>query len=352
MKYFLTLLLVLIASFSWATDPVPNEFNGTSLNPIWTEFGTGSLSVANGFLNETPGNAFYGVKQSNISGEFDVEVRMCQPVGDGPSWEILGGQRFVSLYAIINNDNKSFAYQNFYPGDDGNNEIILGAMINGSSIPGMGRATMIPATECVCLRLKRDAANDFYMYMDSGCTGDWVELADVLTSVLRLNSAADVELVLQSWDDRAGQTYRIDYFRIYEEPVPDIKANGQDGTLYITTSESCDVTISLDPGAYIGDMADWFGLMQSSYAPGSWGPLFGFQTPLFSLPTTSLLNIPLPPGWFVFLFNVDDTPDGSFQVRWYDYVIVVVTAAQGAQAEELPDFEALVKEKIRELNGE
>jgi len=348
MKYFLTLLLVLIASFSWATDPVPNEFNGTSLNPIWTEFGTGSLSVANGFLNETPGNAFYGVKQSNISGEFDVEVRMCQPVGDGHSWEILGGQRFVSLYAIINNDNKSFAYQNFYPGDDGNNEIILGAMINGSSIPGMGRATMIPATECVCLRLKRDAANDFYMYMDSGCTGDWVELADILTSVLRLNSAADVELVLQSWDDRAGQTYRIDYFRIYEEPVPDIKANGPDDPLFVTSDESCNISISLDPGSMTVEVAEWWGILLSSY--GTF-PLFGFQAPLFDLPETTLFDIPLPIGWYIFLFNVEDTPDGSFQLGWYDYVIVVVSPAEGAQEKEFPDFDALVQEKIKEYTG-
>jgi len=349
MKYFLTLLLVLIASFSWATDPVPNEFNGTSLNPIWTEFGTGSLSVANGFLNETPGNAFYGVKQSNISGEFDVEVRMCQPVGDGPSWEILGGQRFVSLYAIINNDNKSFAYQNFYPGDDGNNEIILGAMINGSSIPGMGRATMIPATECVCLRLKRDAANDFYMYMDSGCTGDWVELADVLTSVLRLNSAADVELVLQSWDDRAGQTYRIDYFRIYEEPVPDIKANGSDDPLLVTPSESVDISISLDPGDMAGEWADWWCILLSSY--GNF-PLFGFQAPLFELPETSLFSIPWPVGWYIFLFGLDDVPDGAFELDWYDYVIVVSQPA-GAQLENIiPNFDDIITEKLRELIGE
>jgi V8-like Glu-specific endopeptidase len=135
-----------------------------------------------------------------------------------------------------------------------------------------------------------------------------------------------------------------------QEPSVEIKANNQDGIVYLTTSQPCNLTIALDPYDYNGDMADWFGLIQSSFAPGSWLPLFYFQTPLFDLPQTSLFDIPLPQGWYVFLFNVDDTPDGSFQARWYDYVVVIVTSAQEDQAEELPDFESLVNEKLMELN--
>ena len=47
------------------------------------------------------------------------------------------------------------------------------------------------------------------------------------------------------------------YLRVFPaEPVPDIKANASDGPLVITTDQSCDVTISLDPGRLNGQPAN------------------------------------------------------------------------------------------------
>jgi PKD repeat protein len=140
---------------------------------------------------------------------------------------------------------------------------------------------------------------------------------------------------------------KIDYITVTAGPlpVPDIKANGLDGPLFITPSESVDISISLDPGDMAGVSADWWGILLSSH--GTF-PLFGFQAPLFELPETLLFNKPWPTGWYIFLFGLDDVPDGAFELDWYDYVVVVSQPA-GAEAEELPDFDAIIKENLREL---
>jgi hypothetical protein len=132
------------------------------------------------------------------------------------------------------------------------------------------------------------------------------------------------------------------------DPTPDIKANGQDDPIFVIESESVNITIELDSGSMAGELFDWWVILVSSY--GTF-PLFSFQTPLFDLAPTSLLNSPLPPGWFIFVFNVEDSPDLSFQLGWYDYVVVLVYPEGEALLEELPDFDALVQEKMKEYTG-
>jgi hypothetical protein len=131
-------------------------------------------------------------------------------------------------------------------------------------------------------------------------------------------------------------------------PVPDIKANGLDGPLFVIPSESVDLSISLDPGDMAGVWADWWGILLSSH--GNF-PLFGFQAPLFELPDTSLFSIPWPVGWYIFLFGLDDVPDGAFELDWYDYVVVISQPA-GTQLKNIPNFDGIIKEKMRELIGE
>jgi hypothetical protein len=105
-------------------------------------------------------------------------------------------------------------------------------------------------------------------------------------------------------------------------PAIDIKANGSDGPVFVSTIESVNVSLSIEPSGYGGDTVDWWGLMTTSHNP-YWSLFFHSQFAFVELPTASLFDIPLPPGWYVFLFNVDDTPDGAFQSCWYDYVVVV-----------------------------
>ena len=131
-------------------------------------------------------------------------------------------------------------------------------------------------------------------------------------------------------------------------PMPDIKANGSDGPITITTADTLSVEIELDPGMLSGQPGEWWLYLFSSY--GNF-PIFDFEAPLINLQKTTLFDTHLPPGWYIFLFNVEDIPDGSFQSGWYDYVVVVVLPSGEPHGEALPDIDALVQEKIREYTG-
>jgi N-acetylneuraminic acid mutarotase len=130
--------------------------------------------------------------------------------------------------------------------------------------------------------------------------------------------------------------------------IPDIKANGEDGPLFVTMDDSVNVTISLDPGNMEWELADWFIGMMSPY--GSW-MLIGQPIPIFELPETSLLDIPLPPGYWFFFFILDDNPNGILDtMTWHDYVVVGVSGGTTMRIEEdLPDFDVIFEEKMKEL---
>jgi hypothetical protein len=117
----------------------------------------------------------------------------------------------------------------------------------------------------------------------------------------------------------------IPWLTIY--PVPDIKANGSDDPVIINQGDNINVSIALDPVSYDGVNADWFILM--FYLDTSWHfmPLAVFQSPLFSLPDTTLIDTTgLAPGMFLFFFGVDLNPDGVIDAEWYyDGVMVGIT---------------------------
>jgi spore coat protein U-like protein len=82
-------------------------------------------------------------------------------------------------------------------------------------------------------------------------------------------------------------------------PIPDIKANGSDGPITITTSDTLSVTIELDPGIYAGYQADWWCVADAPFGwyyynvTGTWLPGFevSYQGPLFTLtPPLDVLN--------------------------------------------------------------
>ena len=72
------------------------------------------------------------------------------------------------------------------------------------------------------------------------------------------------------------------------------------------------------------------------------------QFPLFELPEISLSSLTLPEGIYGFVFALDDKPDGIFGVTWLDLVIVV-SQAQGKEIEEIPHFDGIFMEKMKEL---
>jgi|GEM_PF-2562755 len=115
----------------------------------------------------------------------------------------------------------------------------------------------------------------------------------------------------------------------------DVKANDLDGPVFVNPVEPVAISLSISPGDMTGKEADWWGFLLSSY--GAF-PLFSFKAPLVQVPETTLLNMPWPLGWYVFLFVLDNAPDGAFELDWYDYVIVVSLPA-GAGLEDIPDLE-------------
>ena len=101
-------------------------------------------------------------------------------------------------------------------------------------------------------------------------------------------------------------------------PVPDIKANGSDGS--VTPTDNLLVTVALDPASRSSDDAVWWVVVNTPFAPpndwyhyelsSEWtsGLSFTYQGPLFNLPTSEILNFPVsffPSGTYTFYLAVD-----------------------------------------------
>ena len=126
-------------------------------------------------------------------------------------------------------------------------------------------------------------------------------------------------------------------------PVPDVKANGQDQTVYIDTqsytAESIRITASLDPGLSSGDLADWwvwadtkwgrFWFQPDNYG-GTWVksdiPIVAHAGPLVTLAPYEIyfdwswdLNI----GRYEIFFAVDSNMDNIFDGTYVDSVTFI-----------------------------
>ncbi|MBI4683132.1 MAG: hypothetical protein HY757_08550 [Nitrospirae bacterium] len=104
-------------------------------------------------------------------------------------------------------------------------------------------------------------------------------------------------------------------------PVPDIKANGSDGPLTITSSQSLKLTIALDDGSMAGTNADWWVLCDSPfgwyhYDLSSWvtGIAVTYQGPLFDLGTYQVMDYVLPQGNYTCYFGVDTIMNGAIDM--------------------------------------
>ena len=118
---------------------------------------------------------------------------------------------------------------------------------------------------------------------------------------------------------------------------PDIKANGSDGPITLSSSESVSIDISLDPGDELGLNAEWWIVVQWQVAgqfwynysyvhPDGWSPGITpcIVTPLMNLGSTNLLTTTLPPNNYEFFFVLDDKIDGKPEIKWMDSVKVIV----------------------------
>ncbi|MFZ3045677.1 MAG: DUF1566 domain-containing protein [Desulfatirhabdiaceae bacterium] len=116
-------------------------------------------------------------------------------------------------------------------------------------------------------------------------------------------------------------------------PIPDVKVNGQDGPLTVSSETTVSITASLMPEGDNGKSADWwlviaaFGNLYSLTANG-WeaGILPLIQFPLFPVPQVPVYSGLLPVGDYAFCFGVDTSPNNLLDVPLYfDWVEIHVT---------------------------
>jgi hypothetical protein len=119
-------------------------------------------------------------------------------------------------------------------------------------------------------------------------------------------------------------------------PSVDIKANGSDGPVALSSQDSLSVTVAVDNAGSTDD-ADWwlaadtpFGLF--FYTFQEWTDLLLpiYQGPLFNLGSFELLNFPgsvLPAGTYTFYFGVDTVMDGDITAEYlyFDFVEVNIS---------------------------
>jgi len=114
-------------------------------------------------------------------------------------------------------------------------------------------------------------------------------------------------------------------------PAPDIKANGQDGRITVSTGTPVLITASLAPGDQNGKLADWWLVENSplgiySFTSSGWSPGISvlFQYPLVSMsPVVNIYNVSLPAGDYAYYFGVDMSPNGILDSPLYYDVIEV-----------------------------
>jgi parallel beta-helix repeat protein len=135
-----------------------------------------------------------------------------------------------------------------------------------------------------------------------------------------------------------GQGYDMGAYEYVGVPLPDIKANGKNGSITVSSGTPVSITLSLDPDNLSGQNVDWwvveltpsstynhFDLSTGSMVQGL-SPTH--QGPLFNLGTTTLLNSSdLSVGTHIFYFAVDMNMNGSLDMNfiYYDSVGVNVT---------------------------
>jgi hypothetical protein len=113
-------------------------------------------------------------------------------------------------------------------------------------------------------------------------------------------------------------------------PAPDLKANGQNGTISVTAGTPVSITASLAPGNENGKLADWwlaysspagwYSLTSSGWIPGI-NPLA--QYPLFSISPVEIYAASLSAGDHAFYFILDMSPNGIVDSPYYYKVVQV-----------------------------
>ena len=156
---------------------------------------------------------------------------------------------------------------------------------------------------------------------------------------------------------------KADYITVgLENPKVKIKANGQNGPVFVSPNNNVNITVSLDPRSMQDVNCDWWvaGLTTSGtywLNPSlNWvksdNPISVLQAPLYGFPMTSLLNTPLPVGVYTFFFIVDNSPDGNFNMTaggyWGDY-LNLFCSANGTENNAAIDLDSILRGTTTEI---
>ncbi|MCP4262629.1 MAG: hypothetical protein GY774_34765 [Planctomycetes bacterium] len=130
-------------------------------------------------------------------------------------------------------------------------------------------------------------------------------------------------------------------FAAQTDPFADIKANGSDGPISVSATDTLSITVELQAGDWLGLNSDWWCAAQTPFAPpdnwyhynvvlGNWLPGFSvsYQGALVDLsPPFLVLSISgLPLGTYDFYFGVDNNMNGIWDgEQHYDSVKVEIT---------------------------
>jgi hypothetical protein len=205
MRRAIVILILLIPSLAFSATFVDDEFSGDL--SAWTQSGNGVITTSGGYLSITSSDIPYdAVSQSNITGPFDIVARLKDTFYPDQN---INATKQCAFYVEVNATNYVTGYQNRNDAE-GKNEIML-LMLTGN-VPNWLNTACDPM-EYVCIRIKRDDDNYFWLYKNAAtdCSGEWTEV----NPEYRLQSADPVTISIRAKAPEASTTYLTDYVRTY-----------------------------------------------------------------------------------------------------------------------------------------
>lgn len=156
----------------------------------------------------------------------------------------------------------------------------------------------------------------------------WMILLIILMSIVGTSGSVVAAVSsIETVDDSTGS------IAIIGTASTDVKANGQDSPITVSSNSPVSITIGLTSGIQTGVYADWWFVVSTPVGLYSWvypagwtlGLVTGLQFPLFPFSGLEMFNGLLPVGDYAFYFGVDTTPDNVLNTPLvYDWVEVHV----------------------------